>query len=54
MRPKDEANSWEWYEANFDELNPYLEEFSKDPLYIKKSWTTVIVYRMTHYNYLYE
>lgn len=45
---------YNFIDFNYDEINPFLNQFSVDPLYVKQSWITVLVYLMTHYDYLYE
>lgn len=40
--------------VNWEELQPYLDKPAEDSNYMKHAWRTVLVYLMTHYDYIYE
>lgn len=48
-----EIGQW-GYKYNFGALNDILRPFMQDPNYTKNSWLAVMIYMLSHYDYLYE
>jgi hypothetical protein len=44
----------DWYQDDWQVLGPLLREFTSDSLSTKYAWTAVMIYMLTHYDYLHE
>ncbi|MDF1766779.1 MAG: hypothetical protein P1V29_10380, partial [Gammaproteobacteria bacterium] len=42
------------YDYDWDALNPIIREIVGDPLHTKYAWTAVMMYMLSHYDYLHE
>jgi hypothetical protein len=46
-------NGYPWYSVS-EEMNEFITGKGSDPLLVKQAWVTVMVYLLSHYDYLYE
>ena len=44
----------DWYQDDWSIKGPLLNEFTQDPLGTKYAWTAVMMYMLSHYDYLHE
>ncbi|MFT4713836.1 MAG: hypothetical protein ACI8W1_002329 [Candidatus Azotimanducaceae bacterium] len=44
----------DWYQDDWEILGPLLQELTQDSLGTKYAWTAVMMYMLTHYDYLHE
>jgi hypothetical protein len=44
----------DWYQDDWQVLGPLLREFTSDSLSTKYAWIAVMIYMLTHYDYLHE
>ena len=51
---KSPSPNGDWYEEDWSIKNQLLRPFMQDPLGIKYAWTAVMMYMLSHYDYLHE
>jgi hypothetical protein len=43
-----------WYDYDWDALGPLTQRITADPLSSKYAWTAVMMYMLSHYDYVHE